>query len=643
MDLIHGLHQNDAAEDFFGQVARVNQLSLPDNEKASLIECVRMAMAIRNRLELQQQREKGLLAVIESAQDLSSHLDLIRLLRAIVARARNLLGAHVAWFSFYNPEADEMQAQVTDGAIYRETTTMTTKRHLGSSSIVFATKMPFTTTDYLSDQRFQHDPKLDVIFRNEGVAALVGVPLLLENEVVGLLFVADRYHRSHTALEVSILSTLATHAAIAMKAAKAFDMTNKALANGNVARAELEIHARNVQMAAEAHERLTTLLAQGASLMGLCQAVATLLAGRVLIVDEGLQPICHGAADGADLGTAADGGIEEDHHDAIDKAIRQSRTSGRSVVAYATADAQCRVMSVIGGDSAIGAILLFRRDALDDMAIRTFEGSASIVGIVLLSQERVEIRRSRDVAALVRGLLVPTLHDRIATLERADQFQFDLNQSLSLLLLDTDELKPSYVAKRLRSKSILAGAILDELNGAIAIICKTQAAQETIEACHQLLLKEFKTNCCGVLSKPSAGADGLAAHYSTLQRALVVAKRLGVRGILRQSELALYSVLFETQDEASLEAFVESSIGVLRSHDQKKGSALVPTLLCYFDCNRNARLVAKQMNIHVNTVRQRLDVIEEKIGHLGNPTRALELHMALRLWALSGRSAAATG
>ena len=52
--------------------------SLADDHpgKSTLVEAVRMAMAVRNRLELQQQRERGMLAVIESAQDLSSRLDL---------------------------------------------------------------------------------------------------------------------------------------------------------------------------------------------------------------------------------------------------------------------------------------------------------------------------------------------------------------------------------------------------------------------------------------------------------------------------------------------------------------------------------------------------------------------------------------
>jgi len=36
----------------------------------------------------------------------------------------------------------------------------------------------------------------------------------------------------------------------------------------------------------------------------------------------------------------------------------------------------------------------------------------------------------------------------------------------------------------------------------------------------------------------------------------------------------------------------------------------------------------------VNTVRQRLASVEELLGHWGSASRALEIHVALRLWSL---------
>jgi GAF domain-containing protein len=159
-----------------------------------------------------------------------------------------------------------------------------------------STRLPFFTPDYLHDNRFAHDPALDDTFRDEGVAALVGAPLMCDDNVIGLLFVADRYHRTHTALNVSILCTLATHAAVAINNAKAFAEAKTALDNADLARAELERHARDVQEAAEAHEQLTSLLAKGASLGALCESVAQLLNGSVLVLDEPSEVISRATA-----------------------------------------------------------------------------------------------------------------------------------------------------------------------------------------------------------------------------------------------------------------------------------------------------------------------------------------------------------
>src|SRR5436190_13777729 len=96
-DLIRLLHQNAPAEEMADRLAQTEALPNSTPNKSTVAELVRMAMAVRNRLELQQQSEQGMLAVVESAKDLSTRLDLTGLLRAIVTRARNLLGSQLTW------------------------------------------------------------------------------------------------------------------------------------------------------------------------------------------------------------------------------------------------------------------------------------------------------------------------------------------------------------------------------------------------------------------------------------------------------------------------------------------------------------------------------------------------------------------
>ena len=634
-DLIDLLHQGASADEFARRLALVDALPAEDPGKAALTEAVRMAMAVRNRLELHQERERGLLAVIESAQDLSSRLDLQGLLKAIVLRARNLLGSDIAWLSIYDGDAAEFRVLVVDGALSRKTSDMVARRDRGVVSIVMSTRLPFTTPDYLHDKRFAHDAKLDNTFREEGIAALVGVPLIWEGDVIGLLFVADRYHRMHTAHSTSILCTLATHAAVALKNARDFEHLNAALAKADQARAELEHHLASVQAATDAHEQITSLLARGASLATLCQAVAQLLGGSVLVLDETGAVVGGGAAAGYE-GTIHEAYAPNAGHAAdLARAARASRATGRSVVAYQTGGETCRALPVIGGDDVLGTALLFHRGALDEVAVRTFERSCSVIGVVLLSQHRAEASRNRSASELLRALVSPRQDDLAVLADRAGQHGIDLARPLALVLVEMDRPRADYAARRFGGVALGASAVADDIDGALVVLCGASAAHEVRQAVSTWVGQELKAVHRGVVSRPIAQPAELPALYASLRRALAVLGRLGVQGrIVGQHELAIYSTLFETHDRASLANFLEATIGPLLSHDQKRGSDLAATLLAWFDCNQNARTTAQRMRIHVNTVRQRLATIEDLLGHWGHASRALEIHIALRLWSL---------
>ncbi|TWD77217.1 sugar diacid utilization regulator [Variovorax beijingensis] len=635
-DLIRMLHQGAAAEEFAARLAEAEALPEREPAKPGLVELVRMAMALRNRLDLSQQRESGMLAVIESARDLSSRLDLKELLRAIVSRARNMLGSQVAWISAYDTALGAFHVLATDGALAGGTGQMVARNDLGIVSVVLKTRLPFTTSDYLNDTRFAHDATLDATFRDEGVAAVVGVPLLWEGEVIGMLFVADRYHRTHTAHNISILSTLATHAAVAIKNAKAFEQASAALASAEAAHAALEHHSRKVQAAAEAHEQMTTLLARGASLGALCEAVAALMEGSVLVLDEAAQVIARGAAPGyaseAATGYEPHGG----HSSNLARALRHSRQVGRSVVAYESGGETCHASAVIAGHEILGSVLLFRSGELDEMAVRTFERGCAMVGIVLLARERMEASQSRDQSALLRALVSPVQDDLPVLCERAARFGLDLSQPCTLLMVDLGDPLASHLARRLRATKDLPQAVFDETDGVLTVLCTTTQAADARRILTDLARANADGRLRGILSRPVPEPAGLPAAFSVLRRALPVLRRLGVQGrIVAQNEMALYSTLFETHDKESLAAFLQATIGTLTAHDDKRGSELTATLLAYFDSSQNATAAAQRLGIHVNTMRQRLITIEDLIGHFGDATRSLELHVALRLWNLT--------
>jgi len=619
-DLVSLLHQGASADDFALRLAAA-EASPETPAKAALVERVRMAMAVRNRLELLQQREQGLLAVVESAQELSSRLDLEDLLGAIVRRARTLLGADLAWLSILDVDRGVFRAVMTEGSLAPSTTAMVVGRDRGVVSVVMSTRQPFTTPDYLHDQRFTHDDQLDIAFRDESITALAGVPLIWEDEVIGLLFVADRYPRVHTAHNLAILSTLATHGAVALKNARDFGRVNAALRQADDARAALENRAREVQAAADAHEEMTSLLARGASLAMLCQSVAQRLNGSVLVLDEAAQVLSRGRADGYGGAGAAVYVPHGERSAELAKALRQARQIGRSVPAFEADGEVCRVMPVIGGDGVLGSLALFHAGTLSEVAIRTLERSSSVIGIVLLSQERREAAQSRDAAALLRALVSPRQDEPGELADRAERFGLNLEQPLSLMLAELDEPGGGYAARRLRQMAALEHSLVEDIDGTLVILCAAPRAQDVRQTLAQWARREAGAAHRGVLSRPLSSPVELPTVYATLKRALAVLARLGVQGqIIGQNELALYSTLFETHDPGSLDQFLDACIGPLLAHDQKRHTELAPTLLCYFDCNQNAKTTAQRRGIAGSL----------GPGHAGarNPYRAAALEFA---------------
>jgi sugar diacid utilization regulator/GAF domain-containing protein len=635
-DLIEMLHRGARADDFAQRLADAEALPAGCRDRAAQIETVRMAMALRSRLELHQERERGLLAVIESAQDLSSRQGLQDLLKAIVSRARKLLGADLAWMASYNIEANEFHTLVVDGAQSPRTSGMVARPDRGVVGVVMSTRLPFTTPEYLHDRRFVHDPKLDDSFREEGIAALVGVPMIWDGDVIGQLFVADRYQRFHSAQSISVLSTLATHAAVALKNARDFERGTAALAKADQARAELERHMRSVQAAIDAHEQLTSLLARGASLASLCQSVAELLDGCVLVLDEAGLVVSRGVASGYLDHATRDFALHGEHGREVDRALRACRKSGRSALAYEDDGEFCRVLPVIGGDDILGSALLFHRRALEEAEVRTFERSSSVIGIVLLSQHRVEASRNRSASILLRSLISPRQDDPALLADRAAQRGLDLTRSLSLLIIEMETPRADYAARHFDSFAPLTNTLVDDIDGLLVVLCGTTAAADVCNALVIWMGQENRATYRGVMSRPIHRVAEVPALFATLRRAISVLGRLGVQAqIVGQDELAIYSTLFETHDQTSLANFVEAKIGPLISHDRKRSSDLAATLLVYFQCNQNAKTTAQRLAIHVNTMRQRLATIEHLLGDWGQAWRALEIQLAVRLWSLA--------
>jgi DNA-binding PucR family transcriptional regulator len=97
-------------------------------------------------------------------------------------------------------------------------------------------------------------------------------------------------------------------------------------------------------------------------------------------------------------------------------------------------------------------------------------------------------------------------------------------------------------------------------------------------------------------------------------------------------KLGVVGIVLEGAEDLEIDRFCERMIGALESHDESRGGELVATLRTYLDCNGNARKAARELNIHINTIRHRLANIEALTARdLDDPEVRLNFHVALRL------------
>ncbi|MGH3443833.1 MAG: GAF domain-containing protein, partial [Nocardioidaceae bacterium] len=155
----------------------------------------RLALEIRESLLGRRRREDELTALSDTAYDLARLSDLDAVLDAIVHRARQLLRTDVAYLSMNDPDRGDTYMRVTDGSVSARFQEVRLAMGEGLGGKVAQNAMPYSTPSYFGDEQFAHTAPIDDAVADEGLVAILGVPLQLGSHVIGVLYAANRSER----------------------------------------------------------------------------------------------------------------------------------------------------------------------------------------------------------------------------------------------------------------------------------------------------------------------------------------------------------------------------------------------------------------------------------------------------------------
>ncbi|MEU3020753.1 GAF domain-containing protein [Nocardiopsis sp. NPDC007018] len=587
------------------------------------------ALRVRSVLRDRQRRESELSALFETANDLAGMRSLDQVLRAIVERARHLLGTDVAYLTLSDPEAGDTYMRVTSGSVSATFQRLRLAPGKGLGGLVASTSLPYVTANYFADPRFEHADNIDNGVREEGLVAILGVPLRMNGRRVGVLFAANRRERPFAHTEVALLSSLATHAAIAIDNANLIDDTRRALDELHTVNERLQRHTASVERSAAAHDRFTDLVLDGGGVREVAAAVAEVLGGTVLIHDRTSDESVTASPDGTTCDHAVVGGDPIGEGDAgLAEAARSSLASGRAV---AVADAW--VAAATAGTEPLGTLVL-RGVELDSTDQRVLERAAMVTALLLLIRRSVSETEHRVRGDLLNELLEVPARDPVSLRQRAALLHADLDAPHVLVVAEA----PGGDPQRLRSAAAFAaetvGGLAAARGGRLVLALPGSNPSEAGERVAAELSAAANGPVTAGLAGPTRGLESFRGAFAEAVRCLQTLRALGRVGHAATADDLGFSGLLLSQDR-DVPGFVAAALGPLLEYDTRRGTLLVETLRAYFAAGGNLSRAKDDLHIHVNTVAQRLERIGQLIGEDWQlPDRALELQLALHLHGL---------
>lgn len=573
-----------------------------------------LALGVRTLLERRRRREAELSALFDTVADLATLRDLDAVLEAIVRRARRLLDTDLAYMTLNDPERGDTYMRVTDGSVSARFQRVRLPMGAGLGGLAAQLATPFTTSSYLGDARFRHTEEIDAAVREEGIVAILGVPMRLGPRVLGVLYAANRTARPFGRDEVALLSSLAAHASVAIDNARLLGETRAALAELGTANTLIREHSTALERAADAHDRLAGLVLRGGDVQELAATVADLLGGALVVLDGGNRRL----ASVGDLTGVSDRTLAE--------AVAAARLLGRRA-----RRGDLHVAAVGAGGEALCALALRTPGELTETDERILERAAVVTALLLLARHSVADAESRIRGELLEDLVAGRTDDLGMILERGRRLGVDLERPHLVVVYTVAPRQHQRAASWATSQAAARGGLAVRRDGDGVLLLPGDDPGAEARRVARELGAVLDTPVTAGGAGPVGGPGEVAAGYAEAKRCASALLALGRSGEgVSAVDLGFVGLLLGRHND--VDAFLTASIGPVLEYDARRRTALVETLRAYFATGGSPARAAQRLHVHVNTVNQRLDRVGQLLGpHWQQPERALEVQLALRL------------
>lgn len=573
-------------------------------------------------------RERELSSLYATARSLTALGEIDAVLESIVRHAHELIGTDFTYLSLIGPDG-ELRLKASQGTISPSFNAAHVPAGTGVGGRVIQTGAPAWVSNYLETHDVPHDEGFDQLVLPEGMVALLGVPLLVGSEVIGVLFAADRTERPFEHDEVALLSAFADHAAVALNNARLYDESRSALKELQAAYRTIEEQVAVMERAQSVHESLTRVVLKGGGAGEIAQLLVDHLRGAVTVFDRG----------GEITATCA---YDAEHAFPTKRpspdAVEQARQSGRWATTTDSTGLWHSAATIQAGDTHLGTLLLTRDHEPTPVDIRTLERAAQIMGLLVLKETAVAEAEERVSGELLTELLVSGDPDNPALRARAHARGIDIAGLDTLVVAVSAARTPSEVSRRLHLYSAEFRGLAGEHLGHATMLVAAEDPAAVARAVHDRLRRECGGPVRVIAERVERG--GWGRTFDLAARCCALMQSLGADEGATLERYAMFALVFDTERGNDLDRFLAGTLDPLVEYDERRSTQLVATLTAYFRNGGNLARTSRDLHVHMNTLLKRLDRVTAVLGDdWREPDAALQLHLAIRLHALRSANA----
>lgn len=546
-------------------------------------------------------------------------------------------------------EGDELRMKSCVGHRLIETSRLRMVRGQGVAGMVFETRSAAKVDSYLQDLRISND--FMALAEQEETRSALAVPLLLNDDLVGVLEVWRRRYSNFTHRDVRRLEALADLATIAIDNARLYDAQRSALSDLESTQRTLEAQVELLDETAQLQQSLIDIVLENGPVFA---RVSRTIAERsdctvaVLTADGEVEAVFPRAADTSSIEAAYSEQRESLHRD--------------TGIIVAPSGHRVWVHPIELGDDQFGAVCAEGESISTSRTQVACAQAASACALFHLQQRAASLARAEALDQVLWDLMDGSPEQRSAARGRAQQMGVWLRgwhrilygsiENLDALAhqeewsLSTSDRTRRSILDSVRTMSSPAQPTLASIRGnwlvALIPIHDRDRSREFLRSLNSHMAEQHPdVSMAWGLSTAREHPGDYPEAFAEARTALAAARRLG--SVSLYDDLGIVRLLLG-QEDADFQSFVHEITGPLQEYDRAHDGALMKTLRAYFDSNCSQKDAADMLYIHHKTLAYRLDRIRKLTGlDLSQHSDRMRADLALRLLEVSEQADQSTG